>query len=556
MIGEDPTNPAADDTITGTPVLEILTNYPLGSSILTGLFVHITVTDASGNSTTYDKTLYDRIGIAARLSGNASVTVPASPQPALTISDLTTFNVLPSQQDQSITTQWNTVNASQVSQIQSIQAQLPTDPNATLTTAQTTLLEQANTIAVSALVSTQRIITSDFAYISDRTAEAIDNGAITLAYAASPRLIATSTFEIDNLANSTSTLQFGLDLVKDDLQVLPLPGNSPVTSAEAFRANRGLLEAYIESQIFSALRGAVTPSPTSTFVVPYSTFDILQAAAAQNIPLTVLTPLNNIALSSLGISAQAQARISQALGAGRLVEVPTTTPTINGVPTIGWVEFQTDGTAEGLLENGDHGAFDEYADTLIFVTSKASLKAGLTSFYAGFINGVLVSGIINILGQFLLLALGGCTKALDKSCFKFNFTSPAQYITAVITSIIFRGARKPSQYNRPVLHAGLKVRPESRGRHTFSAFHQRSAHHRLDFQRSQPTGSESRHHAWRFGTDPARHYLYCARGWRKSLANRRADSDGFRRFYNKFGTYGRYLRSCASQSADRLHAGG
>ena len=107
-------------------------------------------------------------------------------------SDLTTFNVLPALQDQAIIAQWGAVNDSLVGQIKGIVAQLPSDPNATLTPAQTALQQQGNSASVTETISTQRMLTANFAYVSDRMAETLSNYLVTKAYADGPRLIATS----------------------------------------------------------------------------------------------------------------------------------------------------------------------------------------------------------------------------------------------------------------------------------------------------------------------------------------------------------------------------
>ena len=54
------------DAITGQQYQEVLTNFPLASQILTGLFLNVTLAGAGTTSATYTDTLVDRIGYAAR----------------------------------------------------------------------------------------------------------------------------------------------------------------------------------------------------------------------------------------------------------------------------------------------------------------------------------------------------------------------------------------------------------------------------------------------------------------------------------------------------------
>ena len=52
--------------ITGTPYQEVLTNFPLGSQILTGLFLNVTLSGPGDRRRPTARTLVDRIGYAAR----------------------------------------------------------------------------------------------------------------------------------------------------------------------------------------------------------------------------------------------------------------------------------------------------------------------------------------------------------------------------------------------------------------------------------------------------------------------------------------------------------
>jgi len=73
ILGGDPANTAGDQVIRGNDFQEVLTNFPLGSQVLTGLFARVTITNAgSGASQTFSKTLFDRIGFSARAGGSPS----------------------------------------------------------------------------------------------------------------------------------------------------------------------------------------------------------------------------------------------------------------------------------------------------------------------------------------------------------------------------------------------------------------------------------------------------------------------------------------------------
>ncbi|HXG11018.1 MAG TPA: transglutaminase domain-containing protein, partial [Gemmataceae bacterium] len=69
IVGGDSFDPLTDHTITGRPYQEVLTNFPLGSQLVTGLFLTVTVRSADGAVQVYSRPLADRVGIAARLGG-------------------------------------------------------------------------------------------------------------------------------------------------------------------------------------------------------------------------------------------------------------------------------------------------------------------------------------------------------------------------------------------------------------------------------------------------------------------------------------------------------
>ena len=94
-MGDDAFPPSHDETTAGTPYQEVLTNFPFGSQILTGLFLNVTLSGPQGASQTYSRTLVDRIGAAARAglaSASPSINPSGPPIPSLAarLSDLST----------------------------------------------------------------------------------------------------------------------------------------------------------------------------------------------------------------------------------------------------------------------------------------------------------------------------------------------------------------------------------------------------------------------------------------------------------------------------------
>src|SRR5262249_24962364 len=92
-------DPSQDEMIIGTSYQEVITNLPLVSEILTGLFLDVTSSGPGQSAQTCDRTLVDRIGYAARQELTApNVSVDPSEPPIISPYDLTTISVMPSLQ--------------------------------------------------------------------------------------------------------------------------------------------------------------------------------------------------------------------------------------------------------------------------------------------------------------------------------------------------------------------------------------------------------------------------------------------------------------------------
>ena len=71
--------------------------------------------------------------------------------------------------------------------------------------------------------------------------------------------------------------------------------------------------------------------------MPLGASTVLAAAAQQNIPLITLAPGQIAAVDALKLPADAKARITTALLAGKQVTVPSQEVTVNGQPAIAWL---------------------------------------------------------------------------------------------------------------------------------------------------------------------------------------------------------------------------
>jgi hypothetical protein len=399
IVGGDPANTASDQVIRGTDFQEVLTNLPLGSEVLTGLFAHVTITSGgSATSRTFTKTLFDRVGFATR-SGGGPTQVNASPStaPALNAENLATFNVLGSWQDESIIRTWAATNDSLLAALKKIQPQLDTTGNPT--PAQSALQAQADILAHDLMINTQRILTAQFAEASDNLSARFALNWYLTAYLASPRvLVATS--QVTSAASGNTLLAVGFDTVMDDIQVALPPGQT-AAAGNAYRTNRGLNESYLESQLLANFAAAQKPVPGSTFAAAVSAADVLAQAAGQGIGANVLVSPNLFLLGGLNLSADAKARITQAVSGGGIVFVPNQAVAINGISRTGWVEFQNDGSATGVLGDGSHGALVEYSAVVPLGAGQIFSEKAVINLFTGFAGGWVVGMIANYSGALI-----------------------------------------------------------------------------------------------------------------------------------------------------------
>jgi large repetitive protein len=400
------TDPTQDETITGTPYQEFLTNFPLGSVVLTGVFLQFQVTDTSGNTETYSKTLFDRIGYAARQNGGTTqVSVPSSPTPAFTPVDITTINILASLQNASQVQSFGasaTAIQSQLAPLVTQTANLSSSP----TPAQNQALQQEQNLAELSTIVTGRLLVSSFANLSDQTDSATASASYVKAYFNSPRLITVT--NTVNTGQSSTTITEELDLVKDDKYSIPLPGQNSATATIAYNFLRGVVESVNESSMSQGLAQNYTPQNGTTLVAAGSVADIFSAAQTQGIGTILLTPSESSLVGTLPISADAQARILTALDSNLLVFAPLAPVSLNALNTYGWYQIDpTTGITESVAEDGAHQGIVDYT-AVILNGDEATLVALSPAFQfdLGFVYGIVQSLFIAVPVLFLKATLG------------------------------------------------------------------------------------------------------------------------------------------------------
>ena len=101
MLGDEANpDPNADELIRGQSYQDVLTSFPLGSQIVTGLFLNVTLTGPQGPAQSYEKTLVDLLGPAVRTNGGSpQISVSASGPTTINPLEVWSVSVLPGLQD-------------------------------------------------------------------------------------------------------------------------------------------------------------------------------------------------------------------------------------------------------------------------------------------------------------------------------------------------------------------------------------------------------------------------------------------------------------------------
>ena len=314
---------------------EVLTNFPLGSQVLTGLFLDVTLSGPEGPPQTYERALVDRIGYAARQNGGTpNVSIDPDGAPTLSEFDMFTLQVLPSLQDTSAVVRLkDELNA--LTQQESNQLAQNPDPVASATGFENLL--RALTVYKSIL----------FLGSSDEATNELASASGVKAYFDRPRLILVSNESQLSSDPQQLNLLLAIDLRRDTIRAVPIPGQV-ADAGFVFNLDRGVVENVTEAGVLTG------PASNGSIAQAVSTATIFQAAQAQGISLVVIGANNLPVLATLDISAEAKARITTAVQNGNDVVVPRQAVTMGNTATIGWYEInRSTGESIGVTENGD-----------------------------------------------------------------------------------------------------------------------------------------------------------------------------------------------------------
>ena len=386
-------DPAQDTIITGQQYQEDLTSFPFGSEILTGLFVNLSLSDPGQALESYQYTIADRIGIAARQSGGpVSVSVAPGSPPLLSPVQVTTIDVLPGEIDPNVPTELgNAAGALQAS----YSALLASQSQASSGASQDALDSSAATVFQSVLIAATRERLAAFFAASQVYTDLFSQNLDVKDYFDSPRIVIMSA-AAESLSTGAIALSSSFDITKDNIRAVPAPGQS-TSAGIALNLVRGPLDTYIET-----LAGSLSPSaPNLQVSTPASAEIIIDTAQAQGIALVTLLPGQQSLVDNLAITANAKVLISQELASGMIVVTPVQSIEIDGVDRSGWYEIDPQtGQSIGVLDDGTHGIVQSVATYLFSV-----IQAHQAEFFFGIMVGWGVDTFAGFAGTMLETAL-------------------------------------------------------------------------------------------------------------------------------------------------------
>jgi uncharacterized membrane protein len=332
-------DPSHDVVIRGQDYQEYFTNFPLSNQVLTGLFLNMTLSGPGATVQSYERTLVDRIGYAARqgLTAPENLTVNPSDPPVIEPYDLLTLVSDSSLHESNLIEPFETHVTKQQEQATQLSLSRRGSDSELSATIQNYLVSLGRSELIQFLASSGQQ--------TGRLAKTAD----VVAYYDRPRV----TIFSSQFSPATDSFSFAIDLRNNQMRTLSGIEQS-VTAPKLFNMARGFLDNVLEQSFVPTVPGSVS----------VGTINILQQAVSENVPFVTLSNQDLTILGGLGVSADVKARISAAIDQGNVVIVPARNVTIGGIQTISWVEVDpTTGELSGVLENGImSGQSEEAAD--------------------------------------------------------------------------------------------------------------------------------------------------------------------------------------------------
>ncbi len=377
VVGGGATSPLDYQVLRGTDYTEIITNFPLGNVLVTGIFLNIDVTNSAGQTTTSQRTLADRVGYANRQAGGTTTVDTGSlTQPLLTELDLLTMSILPSRQPLDDFSARQTRLAGLQGQLAGMLAAVQALPAWNLQTPdQRALALNAISLNRATTIAVNELLVESFAGAADATGDRNARRLLVRNYFDSPRIT------IATAHPAAGTLGWSLDIHRNTQRLYAAPGVSFINTMN-FNRTQGMSESMIEGNVLSQVTGGPVISIAAIF-----------ENSTDPLSFVPITPENPDLVDTLSLSPDAKARIAYAVRAGRSVVAPKAPVMVGGTPVTGWLETDPNtGYTVSTFENGLHGALVEYAFTLLESVTFDPVKDQLGGLI-GRINAVGVFGV-------------------------------------------------------------------------------------------------------------------------------------------------------------------
>jgi uncharacterized membrane protein len=341
--------PMSEDTIvTGDSYQEMLTNFPFGSQVVTGLFLEIDLSGPDGPTETYHRTLMDRIGFDIRHNGGTpSLNLGPDGAPALRDVDIYTLHVGTGWDNTQRPATLNQELATIAQQLRQMPAQ---NPDGSITPEQAVLRRQQ-------VIGFTRLQGPTFHTQSDQSTRESAAVSLVKAYFARPRLTIVG-HSLEATEGGESRVKFAIDLRRDLVRTIAYPGQVDEVN-RLFQRYRGVIQSFLESAMLYQAENPEVPAALSTAIV-------IDSAIRQGIPVVTIDQGNLLTLDTLEISAEAKARISLSVQQGHEVMVPSRMVEFNGIESIGWFEMAPlTGETIGVMEDGGHGGLTAQSATYL-----------------------------------------------------------------------------------------------------------------------------------------------------------------------------------------------
>ncbi len=331
----------ADASIIGTPVQDLLTNFPLATHFTTGVWLNITTTAPDGRTETHRRMIKDLIGADGR-QGGAVQLPPRDESPLLSASDLiqvqpmansgypvaeldriihTIFHQTPHMVE--LFAAYNTLSqaTNPATIVDFANQQLPT-----LLEAQFTQLELINALFQYGSTGPQRPLSADTLLVTS--------------YPDQPKLLLSSQVSADDGSLKTS---FELLSIAEKAIATPGQNSQAVGSANYLRTTS---EKTLEYEILTQFGAGEMRSAMRTLLV----------AAEQNIPTRFITADNLFELNELDIPSLTKAHITEYAQQGAMIWVPEQMVALPYGEDIGFMAVMPDGTAAYVNAEGHMAA--------------------------------------------------------------------------------------------------------------------------------------------------------------------------------------------------------